>query len=186
MSQAEKERRFFEASGNADAMWSKTELMNEALHGLLQTIIIQAWSAFEVLAEDLYKNTLKEGLSSIAPYTDKERQKHWLGFASRERIRNTFAFVFKVDNSRIISALSSTDLDALALVRNVLVHKAGVIDGIFLSGSKPLPQIAYFHGLGLGKEILLTGDWVRKLVDPVIPIGFDLLNAVDSWIQAHP
>ena len=184
--QKEKERHFLEASKNADNMWSKTGLTNGALHGLLQTIIIQAWSAFEVLSEDLYKNSIKENLTSISEFTRKEANQHFLGFASRERIRNTYPFVFKSYNSEITRPLVSTDIDALALVRNVLVHKAGVIDQMFMDGSAMVPQLASFRSLGLGTEIQITGPWVRTLVDPVIPIGYDLLNAVDSWIFAHP
>jgi len=184
--QPEKERHFKEATGNADAMWSRTSLMNEALHGLLQTIIIQAWSTFELLAEDLYKNVIRCGFSSVSSYTDKERKQNRLGFRSRERIRKTYAFIFKIDNSNIKSILSSNFIDALALVRNVLVHTGGIIDDDFLTGAKTIPQLSDFYNLGIGKEIFLTGGWIRALVDPPIAIGFELLNSVDDWLFAHP
>ena len=184
--QKEKERHFLEASGNADNMWSKTGITNGALHGLLQTIVIQAWSAFEVLTEDLYRNCLDENLTSIKAFDRKDANRHKLGFASRERIRNTYPFVFNIDNAAIKKPLSLDALDALALVRNVFIHKAGIIDQMFMDGSVNVNQLAALRGHGKDTEIQLTGGMVRALVDPVIPIGYDLLSAVDSWIFAHP
>lgn len=182
--QPEKERNFKEATANADAMWSKTPLMNEALHGLLQTMVNQAWSAFEYLAEDLYKALINERAS--LQFTPRERNDFHLGFISRKRIRNTYKFLFKTDNAKVVSTLDSKTIDALALVRNVLVHKAGIIDKVFFDDSKDVPVLVPLRALGEGKEILLTGKRVRDLIDPAIPVGFELLNSVDDWLFSHP
>src|SRR5207249_2654074 len=47
---------FFEATANAERIASLPGRMwsHGALHGLLKSILIQAWTAFEVLAEDLH------------------------------------------------------------------------------------------------------------------------------------
>lgn len=183
---AESKRRFFMATENAAVMWARNDVMHPALHGLLQGLIVQTMSAFEVLAEDLCRNTMKTGINSVAIPTEKEWRKNQLGFTSRKKIRDTYAFVFSTDNDKIKSVLASTSIDAIALIRNVLIHKDGVIDKVFMDGSKSVPQLSHFRSLGKDADVLITGTWVRALVDPVIPMGYELLNTVDDWLFAHP
>ena len=71
-------------------------------------------------------------------------------------------------------------------MRNLLVHKAGVIGQIFLDASNGIQSLSELRKPGKDKQVELTGSLTRKLVDPVIPVGYDLLNAVDRWISANP
>jgi len=180
----EKKRHFKEATFNVDKLWSTTELLNDPLHALLQSIVIQAWSSLEVLIEDLCRYSIKLGSASLSVPTEKQWRS--LGFRSRNKFRATYDFVFPSDNAKIKNILRSQEIDSLALVRNVLVHKAGIIDDEFMKGSKFNPQLDYYRSLGEGAEILMTGYKMRSLVDPCMPLGYDLGNTVNSWLFAHP
>lgn len=192
----EARRHLFEAHSNVEKMWSTTPWMHDALHYYLQTLLIQTQIAHEVLTEDLCKNALDLGLNSTVTPTPK--QWNGLGFISRKKTRDTYEFVFPIDNVKIKDILHSPHIDALALVRNVLVHKAGRIDGKFMDGmtgapikpgapsTPPLPALSYFKNLAVRKKLLITGGSVRKLIDPVIPLGYDLIDAIENWIFSHP
>ena len=65
------------------------------------------------------------------------------------------------------------------------IHKAGIIDEIFMVGSNGISQIADLRNLGEKSKILINGELVRSLIDPVIPIGYDLIGAIDDWLFAH-
>jgi hypothetical protein len=191
----EARRHIFEAHSNVEKMWSGTPWMHDALHYYLQTLIIQAQIAHEVLTEELCKNALELGLKSTVSPTPK--QWNSLGFISRKKTRDTYEFVFPIDNTKIKDILYSPHIDALALVRNVLIHKAGIIDSKFLDAmtgapikpgapsTPPLPALSYFGNLGLRKKLLITGESVRKLLDPAIPLGYALIDAIENWIFSH-
>jgi hypothetical protein len=84
--------------------------MHDALHYFLQTLIIQTQIAHEVLTEDLCRNTLTLGLKSTVPPTDK--QWRGFGFASRNKARETYGYVFPVDNKQMLDVLYSPHVDA--------------------------------------------------------------------------
>src|SRR5262249_50760710 len=145
---------------------------------LLKSIIIQAWTAIEVLCEDLWNKSLKAGSSCLTRPTEKEIDKHRLGFRSRTRIRETYKFVFKLDNTEIMEVLDEPDLDAVAVLRNVLIHKSGIIDATFIKDSKNIQQLQEFRKLNL--NIKLNAEIVRNLIDPIVPLGYYLLLHVDN------
>lgn len=183
----EKTKHFDEATKNAQAMWSKTPVMHESLHGLMQSAVIQAWTAFEVMADHLWRAAVAERPALSNNLTSSERKR--LGFRSRGRIRESYTATFKIDSHAILKQLDDTGIDALALVRCLLVHSAGKIDDWFMKDSVSVanyPEIASLRALSLGARIEFTGGFVRKLLDPVAPCGFNLIQAVDNWILFHP
>ena len=186
VSPKESRRHLFEANENVAKGWGSTPHMHGSLHDLLQALAIQTWGAFEALAEDIYSNVLEEQLTSIAIPTDKEIEDNKLFLTSRRAILRTYKYTFKVENSSIVKALKSRALVPLSLVRNLLVHKAGVIDQVFLNARNGIPVLLELRKPGKKAPIELTGGSVRKLIDPVVPIGYELLNSVDRWISANP
>ncbi|SRR5712691_1127973 len=76
-------------------------------------------------------------------------------------------------------ALADTGLDALAQVRNVIVHKAGVADAEYETNRKTLPSVPQVEE---GKLIPLDGRTVQTLINPVIASCQQLFAAVDEWL----
>ena len=180
----EKLRHFKEATGNTAAMWSATDNLTDSLHGLVQTMIIQAWTAFEVMVEKLWNAAVKERPRLVAAMSNKERGR--FGFRSRERIRMSYQNTFKVKAHTIHRELASRSIDMLALMRCVLVHSAGVIDDWFIKDSASIPEASSFVALGVGAKISFTGGLARSLIDSVTPVGYDLIQCIDNWLLMNP
>jgi hypothetical protein len=102
-------------------------------------------------------------------------------FSRLSDIREAYARAFDKDSSQIDEALTDKVIDALRIVRNVIVHKAGAADSEYLKmvSSLRLPPAA------LGRPIVLTGENVVNLVSPVIDCSKGLLSAVDAWLIKH-
>ncbi len=175
---------FREATGNADAMWEQFDTMPQALHGLLQTMVIQAWTAFEVVVEDLWKAAVGEHPSLVAA-VPAEKRHNVFKFRSRKAFRASYEKTFQTDDSHIRSILGGSDIDALALVRNVLVHLAGKTDNEFKDQSKGIVKLAVWQVAPGNTEIEFTGAFTRELIDPVTPIGFTLIQEVDAWLKRN-
>lgn len=99
-------------------------------------------------------------------------------FSRLEDIRRAYAQAFDKDSSRIEGALMDDAVDALRIVRNVIVHQGGLADADYLKvmNSLRLPSAE------LGKPILLDGAKVVEMISPVIDCASRLLSAVDDWI----
>jgi hypothetical protein len=108
-----------------------------------------------------------------------------LKFTSLSGIREAYSLAFsektkKVRTTAIDAALSDRGLDAISLVRNVLVHRAGVADPIYREDAKSVPTAPK---LELNEKLVLTADMARDLILPAILCGRKLLMAVDAWLK---
>ncbi len=175
---------FREATDNADLMWSEFDTMPRALHDLLQTMVINALTAFEVLVEGLWYAAVAERPSLESAMTNEERGK--IGFRSRRRFRKSYELIFTSDVGSIHSLLLDQSIDAAALVRNVLVHVAGKTDDDFRTGAKGIPILAQWEAAPEGTEIEFTGSFTRGLIDPLTPLGYSLVKEVDDWLKRNP
>lgn len=107
------------------------------------------------------------------------RSKGKVGFTRLSDIREAYSVAFSDDANDIDKVLEDNALDAISAVRNLLVHKAGMVDEEFLQRSKAIP---YLPRLSLGDKLQLDGDIVKKQIEPVIRLSVSLLQAVDAWI----
>jgi hypothetical protein len=87
-----------------------------------------------------------------------------------------------LNDSNIIKILSSKDIKALSQLRHVLVHQNGIVDQTFINNCAEPPTVNNFSQFRLGKEVLIDGEMVRSIVDPVVKAGYELLLSVDAWI----
>jgi len=154
--------------------------------GVLKTIVIQSWAAFEALTRMLWEKISQSGNRSVVLPTDKQWRKDQLGFGSRGRMRKTFDFAFTVDNAAIQSALHRAAIDPLAVLRNVIVHHVGRIDQDFKDHSDGLAILEPYRLQDLNTPIEVDGVLVQSVVDPAISSGYSLIRAIDNWITSHP
>ncbi len=160
---------FRSACYNIEVFANEFPRLHDWLHDILKTSLIQAWTAFEVLAEDLWKHVI-----NARPKLDARTKSETSlsGHRSRKKITNLYRFTFRVDNADILSSVDSTKIHALAIARNVLVHSGGNIDDLFKRDRKGIPELDCIPQENEGYAIQFTGELVRHLVDPVTPLGF--------------
>jgi hypothetical protein len=108
------------------------------------------------------------------------RENYYVKFDALAKIRSAFSCAFKARYRRVDDALCATALDALAEVRHLLVHRAGVADAKYSKASRlirgcPKP--------GRGGALPLRGDVVAKLIEPVVDTSIKLISAVDSEVS---
>lgn len=175
--------------GHADDSMEKVEWLfphidplHQGLGALLEQMVIQAWTAFEVMAEQLWTRTIKQR-PKLETRTKAERRDS--NPRSRSKIPNLYRFTFRNDNDAILRILQSKRVHSLAIARNVLVHSGGRIDNWFIRDRKGMTPLKVIRGKRPGYRIAFTGRMVRHLIDPVTPLGFDLVRAVDKWLFDH-
>jgi hypothetical protein len=101
-------------------------------------------------------------------------------------IRRAYSLAFdgkgalKALTARVDAALADNALDALAQVRNVIVHKAGIADAFYERNSATLPAMPQAKE---GQEVLLDGEVVKNLVSPVFACCMNLITAIDEWLD---
>jgi hypothetical protein len=147
---------------------------------LIKHIAIQSWTAFETLTEDLVMEAVG-AYPSLFANVPKDK----LVFASKDRIRVAYKVAFPIDNTSILKLTDDSAIDALALIRNLLIHSAGIVDQKFLTEAGKYQTMRKYRGLKIGATFPLDGAIVRSLVDGIVDNGIELVKAVDGWIRAH-
>ena len=195
-------------------------LLHSSLESILKMVLVQIWTAFEVLAQELWENVINEHPHHLAgldgksgpvtmPPSKKDAGKqvslnvlrengydlsHAMGTVLKEKfnftvldeVRRAYISAFASDRDEIERIISDKSLDALAAMRHMIVHRAGVIDKDFMDDSNGLSVLAAIRSLGLKQPVLIDGDLVRVLVEPVLNCGSALIYEVDKWLTNHP
>jgi hypothetical protein len=186
----------------------------EGVDSWLSAQVVGGWTAFETMAGDLWEAALNchpHGLSELKgkqaplpvdarqnaktiPLTIFQRYKFDLsksmgtilrerrGFDTLENIRGAYLEAFFSDATEIENILSSSALDTLNAVRNLIVHRAAIVDQKYLGRTKSLPTAPRAD---VGKPILIDGEVIANLVQPVFELGCRLIVAVDNWLLTH-
>jgi hypothetical protein len=103
-------------------------------------------------------------------------------FQRLEGIRAAYSAAFSKKSEKVDGALSHECLDVLCHIRNLIVHRAGIVDARFVSDTlqyDAAPKVAAGHSLEV------TGSVVVELANPVIECGVELISAVLDWLQEN-
>jgi len=110
-------------------------------------------------------------------------------------LRNRFAFTlldgiieayeaaFSKDETEVIDIIKDRALFRLSCVRNVIVHKGGLVDEEF---HHKMGKEARFSGVPIGEAITIDGEAANELIGPAVRCGVRLVGAVDDWLSSHP
>jgi hypothetical protein len=159
----------------------KTTTLDYGVRAVLEAQLILAWTAFETLAEDLWKGAQELHSTSLAPQGYFRRLDSIKdAYASFSAVNVTINGYPKTPTANINVLFSKPDLRKLNLIRNLLVHKAGIVDQIFLSDTAKIDWIVPDQ---LGQPVQLDGLRVRELINPVIEAGQKLIRSVDCWMN---
>jgi hypothetical protein len=102
-------------------------------------------------------------------------------FTTLTSIREAYSRAFAPPPQTIDKALSTKALDGLALVRNLIVHRAGRADRRYVDGAKAVKDVPQ---LKENEPLQLDGAVVCNLLNPVIEASVDLVEGVDTFIAA--
>lgn len=107
-----------------------------------------------------------------------------VSFIRLSNIRDAYLRAFSENHTEIREAIYDHSLDALAICRNVIVHRAGVVDQEAIDRLYPdvqqlLPAMHLKHRLELNGEIL------NAIFTPAIKACCNLIRHVDAWLVHH-
>jgi hypothetical protein len=103
-----------------------------------------------------------------------------VAFDSLWAIRAAYSCAFNKRRTAVDDALSDPSLDVLSLVRNVLVHRSGVVDDKYLLAVR---NVRNAPRAALNAPLSFNGDRVAKLIKPVIATSLKLISAVDAEVM---
>jgi hypothetical protein len=181
--------------------------VDEGVEAWLSAQIVTSWTAFETLAGDLWEAALNSHPHGLSELKGEKAQgektvqisllrkysfdvskrmgtllKEKRNFDGLEGFREYYKLAFYTDDATITEILSNDLLDTLSTVRNLLVHRGGVVDERYLRRTKSLPLAPKAK---IGERIKLDGDIVERLSLAMQLLGASLLQAVDQWLSAH-
>lgn len=173
---------FYEASANAGkiACLPNRHLSRGALIALLKSLIIQSWSAFELMAEKLHKSVREHHPNLFTP----ELLSGKYGFRTERQLPPSYATLFGGDAS-INSSAWNSDIKAHAILRHLLIHSHGKVDDGHLMQRKKPPIVKEWDAFNLGDEITLDGGLVRRILDRTTKAAYNLMLSVSQWIDKH-
>jgi hypothetical protein len=104
-------------------------------------------------------------------------------FQILESIREAYAQAFDERHAAVRAAVFHPSLTALAATRNVLVHRAGVVDQEFLDDMKRTGEFAgLFTAAKLKVRLEVGGKAVGQLLRPAVAQMGALIAAVDAFL----
>jgi hypothetical protein len=168
------------------------------------SLLIQAWTVFESLSEDLWESALNFHPGTLAALSEKSRisfndlqansfdlrgkmgtilkESSVVGFRSLSAIQASYQLAFSRQGKSIQDVLSDPGLRYAAAVRNLLIHKGGVVDAEFIEQTA---GIANVPATAIGDKFPLTGAICEELADSCRTCAQWLVNAVHAWIIGH-
>lgn len=141
----------------------------------LKSIVIQSWTVFEVLYTDLLKNV-------VAAYPKKLLHVQKVDSVQRlSLLRQKYKEAFDVE--QINNAIGDQCVDALSILRNVLVHKSGMVDSDFKRKCKEA-HLTYWASLPYNKEVFIDGEQAADLFNRNTACAVKVIRRVDEWLSA--
>ncbi len=137
------------------------------IESLLINMLVNAWVAFEILVEELYRAATEE--------------KDTRSFFKFEDAIKAYKSFFSTSSPRVLNAIDSPAPKALFRLRNLFMHNNGIIDQRFMDRSAGIVALERFRSLGLGARVQCAGSMIPEFLAPVISIACEIIMAVKEW-----
>ena len=178
-----------------------------ALDDFYAALVIQAWTLFETLSEDLWVAALdSHPIVLSAKLADKAKlsyndlqanafnvqekmgtilrsKKNDVSFRALEDIKEAYQLAFVEQGKLIFDILDDPSLRYSSAVRNLLIHKGGKVDTEFrrqVAGVSGVPVVSD------NEKFPLSGKLCAELADTCRCSAVWLVMAVHGWIVGHP
>lgn len=189
------------------------QYMADQFDTLMSAQLVLAWTAFETMAGDLWetavnihpqtlaalKGLLQQGksegkalpMSYLERYGYDLRRKmgtilrdHRCRFVSLDDIVTSYRLAFPERGPLNSEAFwDDRDLKSAVAIRNLLVHKAGMVDKEFKDKTGHDDRLKHWTP---NSRFRLDGSLSGQLMDGLVGFGFKLIGAVDEWLTANP
>src|SRR5208282_4159608 len=93
-------------------------------------------------------------------------------------IPEAYALAFHNKADGVDKLLKYDGLDALNAVRNLLVHRSGIVDRTY----ERKARILQIPTAPVGSEISLDGVIIKEMMTAAVICSFKLITEVDAWI----
>jgi hypothetical protein len=103
-------------------------------------------------------------------------------FQSLDSIANTYQTTFPKGWVNDQNFWKDTGVRSAFLLRNLIVHRAGVVDEEFRKKSKPYAKL---QGFKVEERFYLDGELLSELVLSLLDFAHRLIQSVDKWIKAN-
>ena len=104
-------------------------------------------------------------------------------FTFLDGIVEAYEAAFSKDGTAVLDVIKDRALFRLSCVRNVIVHRGGLVDEEFHHKMK---KEARFSGPQIGEAITIDGEATNELIGPAVRCGVRLIEEVDQWLSSHP
>jgi hypothetical protein len=177
---------------------------------ILANAITNLWTAFETLSGDLWETALNVHPKELAALSGKkkggekdeprkidmsfvERHNYDLSKAMGTVLKSRYKFT-NITSTKLayqhafpavfekIDSIILPEMEILECLRNLLVHRSGVVDEQFLERVKNMPV---FPPIQAGETLCVNGGMVSALLNVTIKSGDALFRAVDDWLAEH-
>lgn len=212
------------------------ERRSSQISSFVSSILIQAWSSFESLSEDLWEAAINFHPTILGELKGKPRSKFRaprsqalaqpqgqgqptgsqtaesnvrmsfddlqinqfnvrskmgtilkrrgdIAFRSIYDIRESYHRAFRDQSKDIDDVLDDPKLQYAAAVRNLLIHKGGIVDKEFRNQVSLVPEVPVVNDK---ERFPLTGKLCAELSDTCRTCSMLLTNLVHAWIIGHP
>jgi hypothetical protein len=184
--------------------------MQKGIEALLSFLVLESWTAFEVLSADLWVLAVDNGPKEVAAKValSKQLQKaddqitpetvHTLEYDPRkdlgsflretgrvsfqklDHIRLYYSEAFGKQAKNIFDETCGGYIYALAAFRNALIHNAGKADKHFVKRVQRFPE---FKTIQQGASLPLDGEIVKKLSQAGVDVAIGLIKLVDDVLM---
>jgi hypothetical protein len=111
-------------------------------------------------------------------------REHRCRFTSLEEIVKSYRLAFP-EGSRLHEETfwEDGDVKSTTAIRNLTVHKAGLVDQEFKDSTTHDNQLAHWK---IGEQFYLDGVLLRRLIPGLFEFSYQMVRAADDWINANP
>jgi hypothetical protein len=103
-------------------------------------------------------------------------------FSKFEDLKHAYSTIFDGEDS-VLKHLADSALWVVNAVRNLLVHRGGIVDQAFLRKVKSNPELS---ALKAGDEMPLDGKMTAEMTGTCIGASTGLLSEIDQWLVGNP
>jgi hypothetical protein len=174
---------------------------------LMSMQLVLSWTAFETLAGDLWEAALNTHHSTLLQKAPGDKPiklkdlhltygydlRHKMGSVLRDVLGNPFQSfrtmkqvyldTFTEGNASAATFWDNKDVSSTFHLRNLTVHRAGIVDGQFLADCKADNRMQAYKR---DERFYLDGHLLSELVRGLFTFARELIQSVDSWFQRHP
>jgi hypothetical protein len=200
---------FDKSAQRYDLLLSGIDNADKALLASFSAQLLQVWTAFESLSNDLWVKAFNERPTRLVPQWSKGSQDkqdksipitdlHRAGFDVRNKMGTILRDRGRVSFNSIETTkkayerafgdfvgqfFDNPQLRVLELTRNLIAHRAGKIDSTFI---KEIPSNHPFGLLEDENDLQLTDEIVRDLCSVSIESSIRIIQYVDNWMDKNP